>query len=75
MTDIQPGVDPASIPERAIDAAWAAGMKGARYVDEWGSDNLAAAIAAALGAMGCRWDDDGGRNTMRRIVGEWIEKP
>jgi len=23
----------------------------------------------------CEWDDDHGKNTMRRLVGPWVEKP
>lgn len=33
------------------------------------------AVSAALDALGCEWDDDQGKNSMRRIVGAWVEKP
>lgn len=69
-------IDPWSIPPRVLDAAWAAfdayNGRGEAPDDE---RDAAVLIAAALTALGCEWDDDQGKNTMRRLVGAWQEKP
>jgi hypothetical protein len=63
-------IDPASIPQHAVDAFWKAYPGGQSTIYDQGRDGAAAVLAA----LGCEWDDDQGKNTMRRLVGAWIEK-
>jgi hypothetical protein len=66
-------VDPASLPQYVVNAVLA--TERTLPLDVTSDEAVRVGIAAALVALGCEWDDDQGKNTMRRIVGAWTEKP